>query len=301
MSIIRVKGLSKKINEKSILRDIEFEIAEGEITGLLGSNGSGKTTMIRLLNGVIDCTEGTVEVFGLDPNLDGEEVRKQCGIVTESTNLYHEMTPWENLMFFSTLYGIDDNERAEELLRRFGMWSHKDEVLGSFSTGMKKRVALAKALLHRPKILYLDEPTNGLDPEGIQMVLTYLKELNKEENVTIIICSHVLHQLDQFCDSYIFLNNGNMIEQGRKQEIEERHIKHISLVVQTGLKVEGDSFGGYSCQRISENELRFELKSRRDITPLLSQILYHSWVHSCYVTNDSLDSLYFAVGGVDGE
>lgn len=300
-TIIKVKNLSKTIGTNEILRNVSFDIKEGSINGLLGPNGSGKTTMIRLLNGVIIPTEGEIEVMGYSPSTDGATIRQGSGIVTETTNLYHEMSAWDNLMFFSEMYGIHNPKRAEELLRHFHMWEHKDEAVGSFSTGMKKRVALVKALLPSPKLLFLDEPTNGLDPEGIQMVLLYLKELNKKEKITIIICSHVLQQLDGFCDSYIFLKNGLLIESGERKEIEKRHISEIDLLVETGLLLELDTYNGFVCKQVGENQIQFKLKGVQEISTLLALILHDSWVHSCNVTNNSLDHLYFAVGGKQDE
>lgn len=298
--IIEVKNLFKKLGEKEILHNISFSINEGEIVGLLGPNGSGKTTMIRLLNGVIDSSGGDIKVLDLDPKHEGETVRRQSGIVTESTNLYHEMSAWENLMFFSNIYGVDDKQRAEELLKDFGMWEHKDELVGSFSTGMKKRVALAKALLQRPKILFLDEPTNGLDPEGIQLVLKYLKEINKKEKITIIICSHVLHQLDGVCDSYLFLKHGKLIEGGKREEIEKRHLREVRVLVETGLGVGGE-FKGFYCKKIGNDLYEFTLSSKDEISSLLKELLSVTWVHRCEITNRSLDTLYFLVGGEKNE
>lgn len=300
-SIIKVKNLSKTIGQNEILTNLSFTIKEGSINGLLGPNGSGKTTMIRILNGVISPTEGEIEVLGVSPESDGRLIREQSGIVTETTNLYHEMSAWDNLMFFSEMYGVSNPGRAEELLRSFQMWEHKDKLVGSFSTGMKKRVALAKALLPNPKILFLDEPTNGLDPEGIHLVLRHLKELNQREGITIIICSHVLQQLDGFCDSYIFLKNGHLIESGQRKEIEKRHIREIDLLVETGLQIDTKVYNGFPYERIDETHLQFKLKGVQEISTLLAVILHDSWVHSCNVTNNSLDHLYFAVGGEQHE
>ena len=120
-------------------------------------------------------------------------------------------------MFFSKIYGVSDSKRSEELLKAFGMWKHKDSTISTFSTGMKKRVSLAKALLQKPRLLFLDEPTNGLDPEGIHLVLDYVKQLCERERVTVIICSHVLQQLEGICDEYLFIKNGVLMESGRRR------------------------------------------------------------------------------------
>jgi ABC-2 type transport system ATP-binding protein len=302
-NIIEVNQVSKQFSNREILKDVSFEIKEGSINGLLGPNGVGKTTIIRLLNGVIDATSGSITVLGFNPTKQGDEIRKKSGIVTESASLYHDMTAWENLAFFAKIYNAYDSTRIHYLLEQFDMLEHKDKHVGSFSTGMKKRISLAKALLHKPRLLFLDEPTNGLDPEGINDVMHYLKKVNQEEKVTILICSHVLHQLETVCDSYLFLNNGRIIEKGSKGELEDKYLSEIKLLIETGLKpIEGKHYKGYTYMRRASDRLEFTLKSKEEITPLLKTILSETWVHNCEIVNRSLEALYFKIrGGNNGE
>jgi ABC-2 type transport system ATP-binding protein len=302
-NIIEVDRVSKKFNDTVILKDVSFTIKEGSINGLLGPNGAGKTTIIRLLNGVIEATTGIMKVMSFDPKIQGDEIRERVGIVTESASLYHDMTAWENLVFFSKVYGEFDPKRITDLLQQFDMLAFKDQLVGSFSTGMKKRISLAKALLHHPKLLFLDEPTNGLDPEGINEVIHYLRKVNQEEGVTILICSHVLHQLETICDSYLFLNKGRIFEKGTKKQLEEKYLKNVDLVVETGLNpLNSCSYKGYTYSRKGPSQLEFKLSSKEEITPLLSHILNESWVHNCEITNRSLEALYFQIrGGKDIE
>jgi ABC-2 type transport system ATP-binding protein len=302
-NIIEVDQVSKKFNDRMILKDVSFTIKEGTINGLLGPNGAGKTTIIRLLNGVIEATTGIMKVMGFDPQLHGDEIRKRVGIVTESASLYHDMTAWDNLVFFSKIYGKYDTKRIKHLLEQFDMLGFKDQLVGSFSTGMKKRISLAKALLHNPKLLFLDEPTNGLDPEGINEVIHYLRKVNQEEGVTILICSHVLHQLETICDSYLFLNEGRIVEKGAKKELEDKYLKEIRLLVETGLKpLNSQSYKGYIYSRRGSNQLEFILPSKDEITSLLANILSETWIHNCEITNRSLEALYFDIrGGIEVE
>ncbi|MEH7013848.1 ABC transporter ATP-binding protein [Neobacillus niacini] len=300
-NIIEVNKVSKQFNQREILKDVSFSIKEGSINGLLGPNGAGKTTIIRLLNGVIDATSGTMKVMNFDPNLQGDEIRKRVGIITESASLYHDMTAWDNLVFFSKIYGKSDTKRITHLLEQFEMLAFKDQLVGSFSTGMKKRISLAKALLHNPKLLFLDEPTNGLDPEGINEVILYLQKVNQEEGVTILICSHVLHQLETICDSYLFLNEGRIVEKGTKKELEYKYLKEIKLLVETGLNpLNTQTYKGYTYSRRGTYQLEFTLASKEEITPLLANILSETWVHNCEITNRSLEALYFNIRGGKG-
>ncbi|WP_342430354.1 ABC transporter ATP-binding protein [Neobacillus sp. FSL H8-0543] len=300
-TIIEVDHVSKHFSGREILKDVSFAIEEGSITGLLGPNGAGKTTIIRLLNGVIDATSGTMKVMNFNPNKQGDSIRKRAGIVTESASLYHDMTAWDNLVFFSKIYNSYDSKRITHLLEQFEMIPHKDQLVGSFSTGMKKRIALAKALLHKPSLLFLDEPTNGLDPEGISEVIRYLRKVNQEDGVTILICSHVLHQLETICDSYLFLNKGRIIEKGTRNMLENKYLTEIKVLVETGLQpVDQQKYKGFQYKRIEAAKLEFSLSTKEEITPLLVAILSDSWVHNCEITNRSLEALYFKIRGEDG-
>ncbi|WP_059173668.1 ABC transporter ATP-binding protein [Bacillus sp. FJAT-27445] len=302
MEIIRVQNVHKEINGISILKDINFRIKEGSIIGLLGPNGAGKTTMLRLMNGVIDATSGTMSIFGFDPKREGEEIRKRSGIVTESASLYHEMSALANLNFFADIYEVSDKARIGYLLEQFNLAHVKDQNVGTFSTGMKKRLALAKALLHKPRLLFLDEPTNGLDPEGINEVIHYLKRINEEEGVTIVICSHVLHQLEDICDSFLFLKKGQLVEKGNRRELEEKYLKEVKLLVETNLKVASSGFyTGYPFEKKGEGLIEFTLESKDQISPLIEKILTKAWVHECKITNRSLEALYFKIKGDTGD
>ncbi|MFL6561726.1 MAG: ABC transporter ATP-binding protein [Bacillus sp. (in: firmicutes)] len=298
MTIIEALHVDKEFNGRVIVKDVSFTINEGSIVGLLGPNGAGKTTMIRLLNGVIDATNGKMKVMDYDPRSQGDEIRKRAGIVTESAALYHDMSAWDNLVFFSKIYHAYDPERIMYLLEQFEMVDKKDELVGTFSTGMKKRITLAKALLHKPKILFLDEPTNGLDPEGINDVIHFLKKVNEEEKATIVICSHVLHQLETICDSFLFLKDGQIIEKGTRSELEEKYLTEVRLLVETGLMPsDPKTYMGYFYIRKEENRIEFILTSKEEITHLMKGILSESWIHSCEIINRSLESLYFKIRG----
>lgn len=302
LDIIEALHVEKEFSGRPILKDVSFTIREGSINGLLGPNGAGKTTMIRLLNGVIDASSGMMKVMGYDPKTQGDEIRQRAGIVTESAALYHDMTAWDNLVFFSKIYDAYDPKRIMQLLEQFEMAEKKDMAVGTFSTGMKKRITLAKALLHKPRLLFLDEPTNGLDPEGINDVIHYLKKVNEEEKVTIVICSHVLHQLETICDSFLFLKEGQIIEKGNRRELEDKYLTEIQLLVETGLNPTNEkTYRGFPYRRKSPSQLEFILSAKNEITDLLQEIVKESWVHSCEITNRSLESLYFKIRGENHE
>ncbi|MEH7544824.1 ABC transporter ATP-binding protein [Neobacillus vireti] len=302
MNIIEAFDVDKEFNGRSILKGVSFTIKEGTINGLLGPNGAGKTTLIRLLNGVIDATNGTMKVMNYDPKFHVDDIRAQTGIVTESAALYHDMSAWDNLVFFAKIYKVFDQKRISYLLEQFELYDKKDHLVGTFSTGMKKRLSLAKALIHKPKLLFLDEPTNGLDPEGINDVIQLLKKVNEEEGITILICSHVLHQLETICEAFLFLKEGRLIEQGTRRELEDKYLSEIKLLVETGLQpADPRVYRGYSYKRKSPSQLEFTLLSKEQISPLLKEILTESWIYSSEITNRGLETLYFKIRGGDHE
>lgn len=297
-AFIHVNELSKSFDQQTVLKDVNFQVKKGEIIGLIGPNGAGKTTFIRILNGVIKQDKGSIEINGLDPLKDGDDIRKMSGIVTESAGLYHQMSGEENLRFFSDLYGVTNKNRTIELLMLFDLIEHKDKKVGKYSTGMKKRLALAKALLHKPEILFLDEPTNGLDPDGIKLVLSYLKKYNEETGTTMIICSHVLHQLENVCHSFAFIDEGTIVEQGTLDTLAEKYIDTLKVQVETSLKPATTDYLGFKYSVIGENKLVFELQSKHDISKLLSEILKTDQIFSVTHLNTNLESIYFEVRGI---
>lgn len=294
-NMIEVSNVSKTFGTQNVLRNVNFYVNAGEIVGLLGPNGSGKTTLIRMLNGVIKPDGGDISINGFDPITQGDEIRKFSGIVTESAGLYHQMSGEENLAFFSELYGVSDKDQVKKLLHLFDLQEHKDKLVGKYSTGMKKRLGLAKALLHQPKLLFLDEPTNGLDPDGIKMVLSYLQKYNEETGTTIVICSHVLHQLETICDTFAFIENKTIVEQGTKAQLEHLYLKEITIKVQTDFTPLGNNAFGYPCEQRAEHFVTFTLPSKDKIPLVLKEILKNYSVYSVDIMNNDLESIYFKV------
>ncbi|UOK64837.1 ABC transporter ATP-binding protein [Paenibacillus sp. OVF10] len=207
--MIEVRNISKQFKVHQALHDVSFTVKQGTVTGLIGPNGSGKTTLIRIMNGVLGASGGQVTINGLDAAREAEKVLAMCGTLTEQSGLYENMSGRDNLTFFADVFGLKHaKKRIDELVTLFELQDYQHRKVGTYSTGMKKRLGLARVLLHRPSILFLDEPTNGLDPDGIQMVLRIIRQLNKEEKMTILVSSHVLSQLSAVCDHYIFMEKG---------------------------------------------------------------------------------------------
>ena len=207
---LRAVGLGRRFGDRWAVRDIDFEVHRGEVLGLLGPNGAGKTTTVRLLTALIEPTEGTAAVDGLDVRTQADEVRARVGILTETPGLYDKLSARTNLDFFGRLYGLDAATRAERIehhLRLFGLWERRDEVTGTFSKGMKQKLAIARALLHDPSVVFLDEPTAALDPEAAFIVRESIETLRKAGR-TIVLATHNLDEADRLCDRIAFVRAG---------------------------------------------------------------------------------------------
>lgn len=207
-TLISTHQLSKKYDAITALEDVTFRVNQGEMLALLGPNGVGKTTTIRLLAGLIAPSGGTAHVLGEDmTRAEGREaVRKQIGILTETPGTYNHLTAYYNLLFFARLYQLEKPaQQVERFLKLLGLWERRDDVVGSFSKGMKQRLAIARALLPNPKILFMDEPTSGLDPAAARQVRELLQTL-KQDGRTILLATHNLPEAEQLADRVALLN-----------------------------------------------------------------------------------------------
>ncbi|MBM2824683.1 MAG: Multidrug transporter ATP-binding protein [Dehalococcoidales bacterium] len=206
MAIIETFGLGRSFGNLVAVTDLTLEVDAGEILGFLGPNGAGKTTTIRLLAGMIAPTKGYAVLDGLRPDKDAERVHEAIGLLTESPGFYHRLTARRNLKFFAGFYpGLDAEEQSEKYLKLMGLWSRRDDKVGTFSKGMKQRLALARALLHEPKVLFLDEPTAGLDPEAATEVRHLIGKLG-EEGRTILLSTHNLNEAESLCHRIAVIN-----------------------------------------------------------------------------------------------
>lgn len=295
-TVIRLEKVAKAFAGVPVINDLSFTVRKGEILGFLGPNGSGKTTTIRLLNGVIAADAGQITVAGFDPVTAGNEVRKRCGVLTESAAFYEPMTALENLLFFAELYGVKrPKARAEELLAICGLQEAAHKKVAVFSTGMKKRLGIAKALLHRPEILFLDEPATGLDPEGARSLMAYIKELNRASGVTIVLATHQLKQVEELCHRFLFLDRGRLLEIGTFRELAGKYLTSISLQVETDLTISGSQFKGFPIENRLPGSLQFRLERKEQIPLLLKELLAVGPVYSCTIQGYDLESLYFRI------
>ena len=212
MLAIEVKHLSKRFDEFQALSDVSFSVEDGETFGFLGPNGAGKTTTIRILTGISAPTAGTATIFGRDIVRETIAARKLMGIVSETSNIYDDLTAWRNLMFSAELYGIGRSvreRRGQELLELFGLWPRKDDKARGFSKGMKRRLTLAMGLINEPKLLFLDEPTSGLDVQSNLIIRDIIRDLNSKQ-VTVFLTTHNIEEANLICDRVAIINKGRI-------------------------------------------------------------------------------------------
>ncbi len=212
-SMIEVKNLTKKFGDFTAVDNISFDVKKSEVFGLLGPNGAGKTTTIRMLSTLSRPTDGTATIGGYDIVKKDNKVRQLIGLVSEKMIMYDRLTAEENLRFFGKLYSIPKNtlnERIDELLELVQLTKWKDSKVGTFSTGMKQRMNVVRALLNMPKVLFLDEPTLGLDPQSTVEIREFIKKINKENETTIILTTHMMNEADILCDRIGIIDHGKI-------------------------------------------------------------------------------------------
>ena len=198
--MIKTENLSKKFNTTLAVDNLNLEVSEGEVFGFLGPNGAGKTTTVRMLTSLIGPTTGTATVNGYHIGTQDTEIRRSVGILTETPGMYDNLSAEFNLEIYANLYEVKDPKgQVEKYLRMLGLWERRQDEAGTFSKGMKQKLAIARALLHEPRILFLDEPTAALDPEASHLVHDFISDLRKEGR-TIFLCTHNLDEADRLCD-----------------------------------------------------------------------------------------------------
>ncbi len=274
------------------LRDLSIDVAYGEVFGFLGPNGAGKTTTVKLLTGLLKPTKGSCSVLGLSSSLRSSDVHRACGVVTESSRMYGQMTGTENLVFFAETSGAELPEakaRAEELLKRMDLWDARDKKLRAYSTGMAQRLSLARALVNRPKVLFLDEPTSGLDPESAQSVNELIASMAREEGVTVFLCTHQLRYAEDLCERYGIIEKGTLLACGDLETLG----KNAQIYKKAALRVrDGDTLENFECG--SDGWWRTDLLREDEMPRLLKDLIADGHeIYEARILRPTLEDVYF--------
>ena len=232
-NLIEVRNLNKYFGKKHILKDVSFKISSGEILGFIGPNGAGKTTAIKCILGLQKMKSGTITINGYDIVKDFEKAIESVGAIVENPDMYMYLSGRKNLEMIARMYRGISKDRINEVIKLVGLENRINDKVSKYSLGMRQRLGIAAALMHNPKLLILDEPTNGLDPEGIKDLRGLLKSLAKNDKIGVLISSHNLAELDSFCTSVCIIKNGEIIESSSVKEVKkiENNSYLITLVI----------------------------------------------------------------------
>jgi ABC-2 type transport system ATP-binding protein len=273
-SMIKVENLTKKFGDVLAVDNISFSIDKGEIFAFLGPNGSGKTTTLRMLSALISPTSGKIEIDGKELSKHSSSIRSIIGFLTESPGMYEKISAYENLKFYSSFYDMDNKKRMdniEKFLNMFGLWNRKDDLVATFSKGMKQKLAIARALIHEPKILFLDEPTSGLDPESAHMVRNFIESL-KKSNTTVFLCTHNLEEASSLSNKVCIIRS-KIIKVATLDELQNRNeIKRFEICLAQDASLFEDvlqGFDGVETYEASGHIIKISLKDFKKNNPMI--------------------------------
>lgn len=297
--VIETHGLSKRYGAVVAVEGLELGIEAGEVYGLLGPNGSGKTTTILMLLGLTEPSAGTVQVLGLDPTRQPLSLKRQVGYLPDSVGFYGEMTAWENLAYIARLNGLSSNlakARMEQVLERMGLAEVAHRPVSTFSRGMRQRLGLAEVLLKEPKVVILDEPTLGLDPEAAQEFLKMIQSL-KSEGITVLLSSHLLHQVQAICDRVGLFHKGKLVLEGRVEDLAQRVLGgayriRLEATPQEGLLERLQALP--EVNRVQAEAQGLWLEATQDIRPQVARVVLEAGaaLQSLLLERPSLDEVY---------
>ncbi len=307
--VIQVSNLTRRFGETTAVRDLTLDVQAGEIFGFLGHNGAGKTTTVRLLNGIYKPTSGSACVLGLDPQADGPALRAQTGVLTESPSLDERLSAQDNLAYYADLFSLpkaDVQSRVRELLTEFGLAERATDKVGGFSKGMKQSLALARALIHRPKVLFLDEPTASLDPVAARHVHDLIERLARREGCTVFLCTHNLIEAQRLCHRVAVMQHGQLKAQGTPAELTRQYIKRLTVELEAGEDQSEQAMEilrenprlAIGAPRIENGSIYVTVAGRQAVPELLSLLIQQGVsVYRLAPQEIDLEEVYFALNG----
>ncbi len=307
--VITTSKLTRRFGEKCAVDQLDLEVQAGEIFGFLGHNGAGKTTSVRLLNGVIEASSGEARVLGMDPQKDGPKLRAHTGVLTETPSLDERLTARDNLSIYADLYNVPLPEvsgRIAALLSGFELADRADEKVGGYSKGMKQRLALARALLHKPEVLFLDEPTSGLDPVAARHVNDLVENLARREGCTVFLCTHNLVEAQKLCDRVAVMEQGKLVAVGTPAELTNQFVRRLEV----DLEVEPSQTERVmrllpenpelviETPKLEKDTISLTVAGREAIPEILSILVSHGLrVYRMAPREADLEEVYFAIHG----
>ncbi len=302
MDAVVMQHLSKIYDGgKTAVADMSLTLEQGEVFGFLGPNGAGKTTTVKVLNGMLQPSEGTCQVFGEDPGRSPEKVNAISGVMTEHAQMYNNLTGMQNLMFYGAMFGIGEEEsrkRARDLLQQLELADASGQKLSAYSTGMRQRLSIARALMHQPKILFLDEPTSGLDPESAHNVNQMILALAKDKGMTIFLCTHQLRYAQEICTRYGLIDEGRLLIAGTLEELRAGVNSGLQVRIRTDRMPDAlaGRQEGRPGMRTDVQDIILEIGSEEEIPYIVRRIVESGGrVYHVSAKQPSLEDIYFVL------
>ncbi|MFR2534961.1 MAG: ATP-binding cassette domain-containing protein [Clostridia bacterium] len=269
--ILKCENLHKQFGKKEILKDVCVDIYEGDILGFIGPNGAGKTTTIKLILGLQSITSGKVEINGFDIQKNFVKAIEKVGAIVENPDLYMYLTGYQNLKLIANLYPEVKEDRIQEVVKQVGLENRIHDKVSKYSLGMRQRLGIAQAILHKPNLLILDEPTNGLDPEGMKEMRELLIRLAKKEHMAIFISSHNLAELENFCNKICIIKNGVVVETSHIDEVKKGILEHIYVVEVENTNLVKQIFP--EIESIDQNHFTITIQDKEAVPQLVEKLV----------------------------
>ncbi len=294
--ILECQNLRKRFGKKEILKDVSLEAKEGDILGFIGPNGAGKTTTIKLILGLQKITSGTVKINGYDIEKEFTKAIKRVGTIVENPDLYMYMSGYENLKMIANLYEGITKERIDEVIKLVGLENRIKDKVSKYSLGMRQRLGIAQAILHKPNLLVLDEPTNGLDPEGIKQIKDLIVKLAKEEKMAVLISSHNLLELESFCTKITILKNGEVIENTSIDEVKQD--ENTSYIFEVENEENAIEILKEKAKRKDKNTIEVKV-NKEDVPEIIEKLVKNNTkIYSVYQKESNLEDAFLKkIGG----
>ena len=270
--ILECKNLCKTISKKEILKNISFNVDGGDLLGFIGPNGAGKTTTIKLILGLQKITSGTVSINGYDIEKNFEKAIEKVGTIVENPDLYMYLSGYQNLNLIARLYKNVDEARIQEVIKLVNLENRIKDKVSKYSLGMRQRLGIAQAILHKPNLLILDEPTNGLDPEGIKQLRDLLTNLAIKEKMAILISSHNLSELETFCNKVVIIQNGKIIESSTIEDAKKVNGKTFYIIEVDSASTALNNMSNNESEIIDNTTLRFQAE-RNEVPEIVSNLV----------------------------
>lgn len=293
MKVLEVHDLNKSYGRKQVLFDVSFEVNSGEILGFIGPNGAGKTTTIKLILGLQFADSGEVVINGFNISKDREKAIEKVGAIVENPDLYQYLSGRTNLEMVARLYKDVTKDRIEEVIKLVGLENRIDDKVSKYSLGMRQRLGIAAALINKPNLLILDEPTNGLDPEGIKELRELLKKLAKKEEVAVLISSHNLAELESFCNVVSIIQNGKVLKTSRVKDLKKNDNEYYLELD----KLDGIDSLIKDYTKVKENAIKV-MASKEEVADFIDKLVRGGFkIYECKMVEISLEDAFLQMTG----